>query len=67
MDLEATVNLGSEGAAKLEDVLKDFPPGPLDTYRKKASFDWKMMKLLVDGEDLLLYKVLVVCIRIEPI
>lgn len=36
-------------------ILKDFPSGPLDRYRKKASFDWKEMKILLEGEDIILY------------
>ena len=41
----------------LDEILKDFPPGPLDLYRKKASFDWKQMKLFIEGEDILKFKV----------
>ncbi|GFO08944.1 acyl-CoA oxidase [Plakobranchus ocellatus] len=36
--------------------LKNFPPGPLDAYRKDASFDWKQMALFLEGEELLRYK-----------
>ncbi|GFR83556.1 acyl-coenzyme A oxidase, partial [Elysia marginata] len=36
--------------------LKDFQPGPLDDYRKDASFDWKKMALFLEGEELLQYK-----------
>lgn len=36
--------------------LKDFPSGPLDEYRKDASFDWKKMALFLEGEELLKYK-----------
>lgn len=39
------------------DLLKDFPPGPLDDYRKKASFSWKKMRLFLDGEDMIRFKV----------
>ena len=39
------------------ELLKDFPPGPLDTYRKKASFDWKQMRIFLDGEDIIRFKV----------
>lgn len=39
-------------------LLEDFPPGPLDRYRKKASFDWKMMKVFLEGEDMIEYQVL---------
>lgn len=40
-----------------EPLLKDFPPGPLDEYRKQASFDWKKLKLYFEDEELLRYKV----------
>ncbi|KAH9525616.1 acyl-Coenzyme A oxidase [Bulinus truncatus] len=36
--------------------LKDFPPGPLDAYRKDASFNWKEMALFLEGEDILKFK-----------
>lgn len=38
-------------------VLEDFPPSPLDAYRKKSSFDWKEMKYNLEGEDVVKYKV----------
>lgn len=38
-------------------VLKDFPPGPLDFYRQKASFDWKAMKLFIEGQEMVEYEV----------
>lgn len=37
-------------------LMKDFPPGPLDEYRKRASFDWKQMRLFMDGEDVIRFK-----------
>ena len=43
--------------ASVEEILKDFLPGPLDLYRKKASFDWKQMKLFIEGEEVLKFKV----------
>ncbi|KAK3775872.1 hypothetical protein RRG08_011436 [Elysia crispata] len=36
--------------------LKDFPSGPLDQYRKDASFGWKKMAIFMEGEKLLRYK-----------
>ena len=33
------------------------PTGPLDVYRKKASFNWKHLKLLMEGEDAIRFKV----------
>ncbi|KAG8199728.1 hypothetical protein JTE90_000824 [Oedothorax gibbosus] len=34
-------------------LLEDFPPCPLDRYRNKASFDWKQMKTLFIGKDMI--------------
>lgn len=34
-------------------LLPDFPSGPLDNYRKSASFDWKKMKIYLDSEELI--------------
>uniref|UniRef100_A0A6Q2XKN4 Acyl-coenzyme A oxidase n=1 Tax=Esox lucius TaxID=8010 RepID=A0A6Q2XKN4_ESOLU len=36
--------------------LPDFPCGPLDIYRKKASFNWKDMVIFLEGEDELALK-----------
>lgn len=38
-------------------VFKDFPPGPLDRYRKQATFDWKKLKMYMEDETLLKLKV----------
>ncbi|XP_063914624.1 peroxisomal acyl-coenzyme A oxidase 3-like [Zophobas morio] len=35
----------------MSSLLPDFPPGPLDFYRNKASFDWKKMKIFVESEE----------------
>ncbi|CAL1271313.1 unnamed protein product [Larinioides sclopetarius] len=35
---------------------EDFPPGPLDEYRRRASFDWKKMKFALEGEDVAQYQ-----------
>ncbi|XP_018347998.1 PREDICTED: peroxisomal acyl-coenzyme A oxidase 3 isoform X2 [Trachymyrmex septentrionalis] len=32
-------------------LIKDLPSGPLDAYRKRATFDWKSFKLSLEGED----------------
>ncbi|NWS52673.1 ACOX3 oxidase, partial [Chunga burmeisteri] len=37
-------------------LLPDFPKGPLCKYRKKASFNWKEMAVLLDGEDIIQLK-----------
>ncbi|KPP67873.1 peroxisomal acyl-coenzyme A oxidase 3-like [Scleropages formosus] len=39
--------------------IPDLPRGPLDAYRKKASFDWKEMAIFMSGEDILAFKQLV--------
>ena len=39
------------------DYMKDFKQGPLDNYRKRASFDWKRMRVFLDGEDVIRFKV----------
>lgn len=37
--------------ASQDEVVRHFPPGPLDIYRKHASFDWFQMKIFVDGGE----------------
>jgi len=40
------------------DQIEDMPKGgPLDEYRKKASFNWKKRKLFNEDLDLIKYKV----------
>lgn len=39
------------------DFLQDFPPSPLDRYRKQASFNWKEMAVIIEREDILRFKV----------
>ncbi|RWS04412.1 Peroxisomal acyl-coenzyme A oxidase 3-like protein [Dinothrombium tinctorium] len=46
----------SESSVSLEDCLPDWPAGPLDEYRKRASFDWRKMRLLIEGESVIKYK-----------
>ncbi|XP_033231258.1 peroxisomal acyl-coenzyme A oxidase 3 [Belonocnema kinseyi] len=33
------------------ETLDDLPKGPLDAYRKRASFNWKSLKVHLEGED----------------
>ncbi|KAF2898697.1 hypothetical protein ILUMI_07472 [Ignelater luminosus] len=40
----------------MANCLSDFPPGPLDRYRKLASFDWKQLHLYLHGEGFLNYQ-----------
>ncbi|XP_072784062.1 peroxisomal acyl-coenzyme A oxidase 3 isoform X2 [Taeniopygia guttata] len=39
-----------------DNLLADFPKGPLSRYRKKASFNWKEMAVFIDGEDIIQLK-----------
>lgn len=43
--------------SRVDELIADLPKGPLDLYRNRASFDWKEMKFLMEGEDALEYKV----------
>ncbi|XP_064619256.1 peroxisomal acyl-coenzyme A oxidase 3-like [Lineus longissimus] len=45
-----------EVAKSAEEILADFPPGPLDVYRERASFSWKSMAEYIDGRDILNFK-----------
>ncbi|XP_044728061.1 peroxisomal acyl-coenzyme A oxidase 3-like [Chrysoperla carnea] len=38
------------------DLLKDFRSGPLDRYRSLATFDWKQLKVFIEGEEEYKYK-----------
>ena len=37
--------------SSLKEIMPDWPSGPLDEYRKRASFDWRRMKLMLETED----------------
>lgn len=39
------------------DILKDFESGPLDVYRKRSTINWKKMRVFIESEDILRYKV----------
>lgn len=39
------------------EILRDPPSGHLDEYRKRASFDWKKMKMFYYAEDILRFQV----------
>jgi acyl-CoA oxidase len=39
------------------DFIPDLPEGPLNIYRKQASFDWKKLKLVFDKPEILKLKV----------
>lgn len=38
------------------DVLQDMPSGPLDEYRKQATFNWKKLKVHLEGDDYVIFK-----------
>ena len=46
--------MSEEDMNQIEDMPKG---GPLEVYRKKASFNWKKMKLFFEDIDLINYKV----------
>ena len=42
---------------RIENMKKGFPSGPLDSYRKQASFEWFEMKVFLEGgEDISRFK-----------
>lgn len=41
---------------ELKKLLPDWPEGPLTEWRRKATFDWRKMKVLLDGEDVVSFK-----------
>lgn len=41
---------------ELNRLLPDWPQGPLTEFRQRATFDWRKMKVLLDGEDVVLFK-----------
>ncbi|XP_068613419.1 peroxisomal acyl-coenzyme A oxidase 3-like [Brachionichthys hirsutus] len=40
----------------MDHKMADLPTGPLDLYRKKASFNWKDMLVFIEGEELHSFK-----------
>lgn len=46
------------------DLLKDFESGPLDFYRKRSTIDWKKMRVFIESEEILRYKVINLLIKI---
>lgn len=37
-------------------LLPEWPSGPLSEYRRRATFDWRQMRILLEGEDVVLFK-----------
>nr|CAD7204154.1 unnamed protein product [Timema douglasi] len=52
-----------ENNAKLPDMstdlLPEFPPGALDVYRRQATFDWRKLRLFLEDERSLRFKVVI--------
>lgn len=44
---------------KMDNEVADLPSGPLDIYRKKASFSWKDMLRFIEGDESVAFKVAV--------
>lgn len=42
--------------SSVDDFMPPFPPGPLDKYRKLASFDWRKLRIALEGEDIIRFK-----------
>ncbi|XP_061664892.1 peroxisomal acyl-coenzyme A oxidase 3 isoform X4 [Syngnathoides biaculeatus] len=42
---------GPKRLKAMEQHVSDLPSGPLDVYRRKASFPWKEMRLFLEGEE----------------
>lgn len=41
----------------LSEEFPELPSGPLDVYRKRASFNWKEMLRFIEGEEIIAFKV----------
>lgn len=49
-------------------LLPDWPQGPLTEFRKRATFDWRKMRVLLEGEDVVLFKAKVWnCLEKDPL
>lgn len=46
---------------KMDEGIPDLPNGPLDIYRKKASFSWKDMMRFLEGDKNIAFKVRMLC------
>lgn len=54
--MEAPASSSLEITSEIMELLPDFPSGPLDEYRRRATFDWRKMKLLLEGEEIIKFK-----------
>ncbi len=46
----------------MDEDIPDLPSGPLDIYRKKASFSWKEMLRFLEGDEIIAFKVRCLCL-----
>ncbi|XP_020298492.1 peroxisomal acyl-coenzyme A oxidase 3-like isoform X2 [Pseudomyrmex gracilis] len=51
MELWKVLTRGKHAMPNINNLIKDLPHGPLDAYRKQATFNWKSLKLTLEGED----------------
>jgi len=51
----AAASTASTGTAPYDDSERRFAPGPLDAYRRAASFDWFKLKRSWFGDDIIEY------------
>ena len=40
----------------IQEIIPKLPSGPLDNYRHRATFDWRQMKVCLEGEEVIKYK-----------
>ena len=46
----------SHSREELDQLIPDMPSGPLSQYRGMASFDWKQLKVLIEGQNYIRFK-----------
>ncbi|CAB3239289.1 unnamed protein product [Arctia plantaginis] len=54
--MDVTVRKQRVTDEELMELIPDLPEGPLDNYRKQASFNWRRMKLAYDSVDTIKFK-----------
>ncbi|TRZ04100.1 hypothetical protein DNTS_000651 [Danionella cerebrum] len=56
MTTPTTADANSDLKEKQDEGIPDLPCGPLDIYRKRASFSWKEMMCFLDGDEIISFK-----------
>ncbi|RWS29699.1 Peroxisomal acyl-coenzyme A oxidase 3-like protein [Leptotrombidium deliense] len=54
--MQQTTEVESNEICDVDSFIADMPCGALDEYRKKASFNWKLMKVALEGEAMIRFK-----------